>query len=834
MRDVLFSSKKMKSAQRVAKIALAIGLLILSGCEEDTENTDCEKPAVISCGSADAKKLFSVNLCTSKVTEVKTCSGTDVCVDADGPGGEAATCGEATNCVGTVQRVCNPDDLKNIYLADSCGGFDRSVTKCSFDKVCEDEDGAGPKGATCVEGEATCGKTLKRVCDPENPRTVFWADSCGGTHSPVTECTFYGFVCVDEDGPGGTDAKCEVPEPVCNPTNDLVCKASELSGLFAIDSCGNKLDKMSDCNDDQRCDDPDGVGGQPATCIAFVEECRKSTKRVCDVDDPDNVLWADSCGGIHSVAEECVFTSQVCVDKDGPGGAQADCKNPDLGCERDEPGPGQCRNVWGSSKLKGESLILATNDCRNRTGVVTETCKYGEFCSTKVTGAPACVSSMTDTASPYFELGCTFPDFIKSPTDLPADCRCRRAYTRTVGAGVPNCWAADTMWNSNNRQGQGPSVFTMNTFIFGGVISTAHNEFFVSVGYTDSNHSHAGLIMAYNYDTGDRRVVSGKHPDPSGPGGYTEYGSGHRTNRIVGQTILEDMTFPHIKDIELGSDGMLYAFGTDTLANTEITKVDPITGARTLVWKVQAEGNVVSPFGQCFSARNKSAIPGGKAPIQFATRAYAMDATTLKHYIGFRNPNDGVGIMEISADGLACRVVTRHAGNEPRIGDGYTPQYGPIHGMMARAGNVYLVYEFKDALVEVEIATGKRTAISIAEGNALGTGDPGMAQNNIFWDDTRNYIWTMGSPAAYYGIVVDPVTGNRQNPYRADPAGLPLLVGAYPFERPILCSINNANTIGFGAAALHPNDNNRVLVIGVYGEMHELELSTGNCWIKSL
>lgn len=819
-------------------------------------NSTCAATATVICSSSDGGATYLESTCGGTFGVLANCGTNEACADPDGDGGDNAAC--VSTCVPTTTLICDASDSAAIFVASTCGGPDDVYTLCDTDFACEDADGDGGADATCVSTVPPCLPTGDLACNPDDLTSLYFVDTCDNFVSVGVTCG-EGEFC-DDLIIGASDATCE-----CVETTQLGCRTSGIDGTYVVDSCGEVTnERVETCPSGTDCEDPDGPGGQDATCV---QQCTKLLASACNPSDPTKVYWLDTCGGFHSVKSTC-SNDWVCTPSGGgstcaPPCAPAQsvkscsednsavvwldgCGNPasvfdacdgheicDAGVCVDncgDIGEGRCKNTTPIS-LPGDSSILETDNCGELTGNVQETCIYGEFCSDKV-GPPQCISSMTDTTSPHFVKACTFLDFIKTPTDLAMDCRCRRSLgsipTATTG-GILNCWPTNSAFGQGIQAGTGPSLFHLNSFVRGGVISKPHNEFFVAHGYTDNNHSHGGLVVAYNYDTGNRRIVSGKYPDPAS--GYVEYGSGYRTNRIVGVFDLEDTVHPFITDIDMGSDGMLYVYSTDTGPNSEIVKVDPTSGARTLVWKRQRESDIVSPFGQCFTTRPKGTYPGGFVPQQISPRTYALDPTTLKHYIGFRHIDDGVGIMEISADGTECNLVTRFAGNFPAIGTGYGTQYQPIAGMMVRNGNVYFVLEFDKALVEVDIATGNRTAISVGDGS-LGSGDTGMGQNNIFWDDTRDLIWTMGSPATFFGMVVDPATGQRQSPYKTENDAL--LPNGYPVERGTLGSINNGNTIGYGAAALHPDDNDRLLLMGVDGEMHELELSTQNNWIKSI
>ncbi|MEY3011590.1 MAG: hypothetical protein RIT45_325 [Pseudomonadota bacterium] len=146
--------------------------------------------------------------------------------------------------------------------------------------------------------------------------------------------------------------------------------------------------------------------------------------------------------------------------------------------------------------------------------------------------------------------------------------------------------------------------------------------------------------------------VSGAYLDPKT--GRVDVGSGF---------VVDGEALPFLNDIELGKDGKIYAFGSDTLNHVHITRVDPKTGARELVWRRQADadaGDANFPYGQCFSGRIDNAYAGGFASVQYAERAYAL-GNDGSFYIGWKN--DGVGVVNVSADGKTCTIVSRWASN---------------------------------------------------------------------------------------------------------------------------------------------------------------------------
>src|SRR5690606_9415185 len=102
-----------------------------------------------------------------------------------------------------------------------------------------------------------------------------------------------------------------------------------------------------------------------------------------------------------------------------------------------------------------------------------------------------------------------------------------------------------------------------------------------------------------------------------------------------------------------------------------------------------------------------STTASGRIPVQYEHRAFALDPATGKFYLAFRNPSDGIGVVEIAADGSTCRILSRTwAAALPDIGAGFSPQYTSLAGMHVRDGKVYVVHILQEALVAYDIATG--------------------------------------------------------------------------------------------------------------------------------
>ena len=288
-----------------------------------------------------------------------------------------------------------------------------------------------------------------------------------------------------------------------------------------------------------------------------------------------------------------------------------------------------------------------------------------------------CVSHITDKASPYHDSAqCPLVQYWSNHSDFPIDCRC-------AGKLENPCKRPYTL-EPKISYGEGPrmrdlasTVQAWNGVLIGG-------EWFVAIGWSTSTKKYQTMVFAIDIKTGDRRVISGSYLDSKT--GRVDVGSGHS---VKGEAL------PFLVDVKLGKDGQIYAMGSDTLNNVEITRVDPKTGARTLVWRRQSldDGGAADfAYGQCFSGIPSKEYDSGFSPLQYAERAFALGEDG-SFFLGWKG--DGVGVVRVSADGKTCSIVSRWASNNKTkplddVGTGVTPQYGTISGMLHRKGLIYV------------------------------------------------------------------------------------------------------------------------------------------------
>ncbi len=536
---------------------------------------------------------------------------------------------------------------------------------------------------------------------------------------------------------------------------------------------------------------------------------------VCS-EDGRRVLRVDSCGDEAGSPLTCSADLSCVADS----ATEASC-----GCAPSDPPMYACY-AEGAQKIDNPTEIGLVDACGYFVSETPEqTCMLGERCwyewdeDGEIVGAPFCATSIDPKHrdKEHYVRGCDNEIYMHAQTTLQIDCRCNRS-----NMDLPHCRATPDAYDRLGlRLGSGPVTRDINFQQWGGgFLDPVEKELVVSVHYTggEAPGIKPGAIYAVNYETGDRRVLSGSYYDEEGRhdvgGGYT----------------FEGEAFPFLVDLELGPDGQIYAAGSDTLDNVEITRVDPETGDRALVWRRQNEANAGDagyPFGQCWSGRVSNLYPGGFSPVQYALRAFTMDAEG-NFYLGFHN--DGVGVVKISSDGSTCAVLSRWASRNntaplPDVGAGPTFQYDQISGMLHHGGEVYAVTE--DTLIAIDEESGDRRVFS----NAGGIG--GIGETNFFHDPTRDVLFACGTDAARKCSVHRMSDGNdAQGLFRVG-TEMPVLSGKYPQTQGAKGSLDNNNRNAFGAVLMDPADNNILYFVVSYGFI-KYEIDTGNSYTFSL
>ncbi len=552
-----------------------------------------------------------------------------------------------------------------------------------------------------------------------------------------------------------------------------------------------------------------GDGADGAACTP--EPDVKTT--ICHPTEARRVITVDSCGNEIGGGLTC-GSKYICIDLGK--GANCGCplmEPPVLGC-LSSPTPGN----------ESPATLSRMTTCDEVMPDVAETCLPGEICwyewddkgQLLNNGAAHCAASLIKAQkdSPFYAMSCEFPMYMHAPTTLMMDCRCNRS-----NAEMQACRPGADAWSNNLRLGSGPNMHGINLAKWGGGF-VHEGELYAAVHYTGGGAKlKPGAIYAINLETGDRRVVSGAYLDPKT--GRVDVGSGYT---------VDGEALPFLVDIELGKDGKIYAFGSDTLNHVEITRVDPKTGARELVWRRQYDadaGDANFPYGQCFSGRVDNAYAGGFAPVQYAERAYAL-GNDGSFYIGWKN--DGVGVVNVSADGKTCTIVSRWASNNktkplPDVGGGLTPQYGTISGMLHYKGKVYA--ETKDMLIAIDDKTGDREAFAAVSG--IG----GVGETNFWVDEARGLFFACGTVAARKCSVHKLEDGNNAQGLFQIGMGMPVLPGKYPQVQGAKGALDNNNHNGFGAVGPDPKDPNILYFIVLSGVI-KYEIDTGNSHFMSM
>ena len=427
------------------------------------------------------------------------------------------------------------------------------------------------------------------------------------------------------------------------------------------------------------------------------------------------------------------------------------------------------------------------------------------------------ISSTTAEGSPYYAETCTNSQYAENRTDLPADCRCNEALldvcrdpedVLTLGGG----WADGPRLADVNRVGRE---------VGGGFVDELRREYIVAMNWYDPVYTNSvGTVWAIDVDTGDRRVVSGVINTPTG---YQTTGGGYTSNVTVSGVVRHTAPLPFLWDVQVGPDGMWYAYGSDTGDNVEIVQIDPDTGDRALVWHkaVQGQGHMM---GQCTSDRP------GELSVQFTQRSFTMDEDG-NFYLSFHNPGDGDGIVKIPADGSGCEVISRlHSTTRPDVGGGYIFQAQDIRGIGWANGVIYAYTVLGDRLLEIDPATGDRALISSVQDN-LGTGHGSIGENWLVWDDETGILWTSGGGGDQF-VAVDVATGDRQNLLRLSSLDT-LVPGGHPVDHETRGPLH-PGVWSRGRFYWHPDNHDHVamvidtMVLGIY------EVHTSNSYAFSM
>ena len=645
-----------------------------------------------------------------------------------------------------------------------------------------------------------------------------------------------------------------------------VCDTSVDGLIIDEDGCGDLIAVVGTCDSNEVCVDEDSSGDyKAATCEAT---CGSDTDHtVCQPDSPDEIYYANACNQVTGVAESCQGSFE-CDDSDG---------TPVCGCAPLETTSCALLSSGGDG-LYDETAVIYENTCGNNDTSpenTAETCSFGTQCFQE-TGffddEAVCARSITEESadSPYYDHSCSFADWVRYPTDLPIDCRCRQIGDGSTGAGYVNPTTGDRPGNAivNCRKlgelepaqwpldmGSGPSFAPLQsetasgTRYHGGYFDPVTRELFGVGLWTNPQYNRTATVVAYQVDTGARRIVSGLFPDPNQ--GIVSYGSGYETERPLGVDQSDGpQPLTGATSLRVGPDGLLYVYGSSngdgSSQKAHIVSVDPTTGHRELVWRGQVQnkldkggtGDISAEYGQCLQHGPILSTYGYAKSVAWTNNAFAVDDDG-NFYMSFHDGREGDGIGRISADGKQCTIVSRWgaraATGSPapdNVGTGFLPQNGYVYGLAVKDGAVYGVTSPGGDFLEFNLTTGNRINV----GPKPSSGYTGIGYQNIFWDDTRDVWWAVGDHARFVGSIIDPVNGQRESIY-GDSTDYPnpILQSNYGVQRSVgqNSMLAQANGIHHGPVALDPNDNDHVWFFVHGGALGHLELSTFNNYIRS-
>ena len=758
--------------------------------------------------------------------------------------------------------ACSPMNKRQILLGNTCGELLGVAQLCVGKESCHDVD---PETGMSVEprcalGENGCMPQHTRSCDRDDPTKVFSTNSCTQEVVVAQQCQGEER-CVVEGG----EAVCAVE--ACVPKITVVCDDSDEDGVFSHDSCTGALTKIETCTEvGQACVPGKRVAGktQDAMCD---DVCGKDVTFVCDPAEPDKVFTQNDCGERTGVFKTCDAPS-VC-ELNSIGSARCSCLPlEETSCNNSSSGLG----FYG-----GTSEVRRKNTCGSDD--IIDSCAYGARCFQDEDyngGVAECTRSIDESqaSSPHYDYGCfSKSELVMHKTSLEMDCRCRTigdggsgqgagyAQPSTMmnpGKALPNCRPVSEVKNLtwDTPAGSGPqfSVFSsssVNDKWYGSWLDAPARDLYTVVSWTSSEHRVSGTVVRYNLDTGARKVISGLYFDPQQ--GKTAYGSGYESpNSVSAGPATQPLT--GVSAMQGGPDGMLYTLGIGTTGElvsraVEIVRINPATGERTLVWQSQADerGVNVAPngWGQCLSHihGNTGGVDSYES-VPLGARGFGIGPQG-HFYMTFKGTYEGDGIIEVTPDGSSCRFVTRWGAREwrltpqtplkPRpasIGGGHAPQTSRMYAMMWRSGSLYVATERLE-LLKVDVATGERSIVSGKD-----SGYAGLGRTSIFYDESRDLIFTAGGPSARDGAVIDEVTGRREELF-ADTSipGRPLLESVYGIRRSVTSpptTLAQGNTLNFGPMVMDPQDPDILWFVIKGGALLKFELSTFNNYIFSL
>jgi hypothetical protein len=523
------------------------------------------------------------------------------------------------------------------------------------------------------------------------------------------------------------------------------------------------------------------------------------------------------------------------------------------------PGP------LGGTTLYNNSYVALKSDIKTPI----QMCEYGSSCrqDTRLNnGKATCVRSITNKKSPYYNYGCgTYTEHILFPTNLEIDCRCRVTGTghKYLNPNDKNTDPMESIINCQNptnqmkkkwpvKFGKGPKFDAWRrngiTRWTGGIFRPQTREFFSVIRWSDSSHVYSGSIVAWNIDTKSRRVVTGLYPDRRR--GMKDFGSGYLSEGVKKGQPKQPLTGPSI--MKWGNDGMIYLLaggtGEGTSTRSEIIKINPDTGERSLVWKAQNAKH--SPkadekYGQCYR-------PDGKNPKErgVGTMAMAFEVGPKNEfYLSMHDVRAGDGILKISPDAKTCTPISvwgTAKGHNPggkqkkapaykHVGKGKFIQF-PVKGMLYHEDPEYgpMIYGVsKGDIYSFALEDGFRALETFATGTYKGMGHTRMVYME---KDGRPLIMATGNHAGSH-VVVELGVGTRE-PLLADTVDNkndPIFKSAYGVARSVNMNgaLGNVNRVTYGGVMIDPKNPDIAYGVLGHGALVQLELSTFNSMIWS-
>jgi hypothetical protein len=821
-------------------------------CVDDASGTRCEAPQ--SCTPGETRCALdsgSIETCApdgSGFMDTQMCAMTEACSDTGG----APQCTPAVSCSpGETECDANGDIVACNATGDgyvpastcgldlTCGVFDGTPQcvpdSCTLNRrFCFDDDvwncdsqGRASGIQDDCDANETCGRLagvtqcLPRECTPGelacgSASTVEYCEA-NGRFVPQTTCA--ADEACEEDG---LSASC-VPQPVCVQGATRCSAAGDAAEVCAPDRLS--FDTAEACDPGETCQLLSG-GAQcaPASCTRNQRFCHEGDVWSCNAQSLPNGVF-DACGQ----SDQCLEVAGVfqCVTIVCQPGEQRCNAAGDAVEECDAIGSGfttvqSCggTEICSAGNGVGECVDGSVN-CQTGFRYSGGQCVDIDECADGIAQCDAicqntpggfdCVSSVADMSSPYWQFSCPLGQQLSSPTGLEADCRC--GTNQSLTGGLEPCWRPFEAYTRAPAFdfGQGPRPAAHpQVEIRGGVFDAAAREIIAAVDWSGSNDPDAGFVMAFDVDTRARRVVSGRHLSGGAP-----------TTRGAGPA------FADVRDVREGAGGLLYVL-QGTLTRTEILSVDPSTGDRALVWERDGAG-----FGQCDNGR-------GSGSVQIRAEGFAIGAAG-QFYLGFANTGslgEGIGIVEVAADGSTCAFVTRSGSgaqnayaNQP-VGSGPAFTSGELRGYAIQGGELYTLNNFDLRMVAVDLNTGARRVVSSANSTSpVGSGPQnsgGIGHRWATWDASRNVWWTTGRQGDTQIILVEPGSGDRHDLYC--PGGSSSFAGAACVEG----SLASGLSLNFGGSWLDPQDPDVVYFAHDSMGIVKYEVSTGNSLIWSL